>query len=178
MIERLRSVNNQHREVDSVVSRPPHTTIIFQATITPDTIALPHSGLSERETEVLLRAAEGLTNLGIARRLSISDQTVKNHLAAIFRKTKTRSTPAAIRYGFDTGILPGKGTEVYMGKPLSPREKEVIQLVARGKSGKEIAQVLKISRQTVKNRMTKVIEAMGVHDSRGAVALACRTGLV
>ena len=42
-------------------------------------------GLSDREREVLLLLAEGLSNKLIARRLSISEKTVKAHLTSVFR---------------------------------------------------------------------------------------------
>jgi DNA-binding NarL/FixJ family response regulator len=47
--------------------------------------ALPAQELSEREREVLLMVAEGLPNKLIARRLSISEKTVKAHLTSVFR---------------------------------------------------------------------------------------------
>jgi len=43
--------------------------------------------LSERETEVAHRVADGLTNRQIARLLGISEKTVETHLRNIFRKT-------------------------------------------------------------------------------------------
>jgi DNA-binding NarL/FixJ family response regulator len=45
----------------------------------------PADALSEREREVLLMVAEGLPNKLIARRLSISEKTVKAHLTSVFR---------------------------------------------------------------------------------------------
>ena len=48
-------------------------------------IALPAQELSEREREVLLMVAEGLPNKLIARRLEISEKTVKAHLTSVFR---------------------------------------------------------------------------------------------
>jgi DNA-binding NarL/FixJ family response regulator len=47
--------------------------------------ALPAQELSEREREVLLMVAEGLPNKLIARRLEISEKTVKAHLTSVFR---------------------------------------------------------------------------------------------
>ena len=47
--------------------------------------AQPAQELSEREREVLLMVAEGLPNKLIARRLSISEKTVKAHLTSVYR---------------------------------------------------------------------------------------------
>lgn len=55
------------------------------------------SALTEREKEVLSLIATGESNRGIARKLFISEKTVKNHITSIFRKIKvTDRTQAAI----------------------------------------------------------------------------------
>ena len=46
-------------------------------------------GLTQREFEVVLAVAEGLSNREIASRLSIREDTVKHHLSAAFDKTGT-----------------------------------------------------------------------------------------
>ncbi len=57
----------------------------------------PTDALSEREREVLAMVAEGLPNKLIARRLSISEKTVKAHLTSIFRRIDvTDRTQAAL----------------------------------------------------------------------------------
>ena len=57
----------------------------------------PLAGLSAREQEVLLALAEGLPNKLIARRLEISEKTVKSHLTRIFRELEvTDRTQAAL----------------------------------------------------------------------------------
>lgn len=47
--------------------------------------------LTEREYEVLLYVMQGLTNREIAQKLTITYHTVKAHVAAIIRKTKTKN---------------------------------------------------------------------------------------
>jgi DNA-binding NarL/FixJ family response regulator len=57
----------------------------------------PDEALSEREREVLLMVAEGLPNKLIARRLEISEKTVKAHLTSVFRSIGvTDRTQAAL----------------------------------------------------------------------------------
>jgi DNA-binding NarL/FixJ family response regulator len=66
---------------------------ILAARAEPD----PLAGLSEREREVLALLVEGLPNKLIARRLQISDKTVKSHLTRIFRELDvTDRTQAAL----------------------------------------------------------------------------------
>src|SRR5215210_5053968 len=54
-------------------------------------------GLSEREAEVLVLAARGLSNRQIARELHISEATVKRHLANIYQKVGVRARNEAVR---------------------------------------------------------------------------------
>src|SRR5574341_50010 len=62
--------------------------------------------------------------------------------------------------------------------PLSPREMEILQQVTRGLSNKEIAQVLNISHQTVKNHMTSILRKLAVEDRTQAAVYALRRGWV
>ncbi len=60
--------------------------------------------------------------------------------------------------------------------PLSTRELEVMELVARGETNLEIAAELGISDQTVKNHMTSVLHKLGVPNRTRAVTYAVRQG--
>jgi DNA-binding NarL/FixJ family response regulator len=55
-------------------------------------------GLTEREVEILVLIARGLTNPEIARDLCLSNHTVKSHINRIFTKTGSRDRAAAIGY--------------------------------------------------------------------------------
>jgi DNA-binding NarL/FixJ family response regulator len=61
---------------------------------------------------------------------------------------------------------------------LSEREQRVLDLVATGKSNKEIAAALEITEATVKGHMTNVLGKLGVTDRTQAVITALRRGLV
>jgi len=62
--------------------------------------------------------------------------------------------------------------------PLSPREMEILQFIARGYSNKEIAHELGISRQTVKNHMTSILRKLSVNDRTQAALYALRRGWI
>lgn len=62
--------------------------------------------------------------------------------------------------------------------PLSDREMEVLGCVVRGMSNKEIASVLGISHQTVKNHVTAILRKFGVEDRTQAVVYALKRGWV
>jgi len=61
---------------------------------------------------------------------------------------------------------------------LTPRELEVLRLVARGKSNKEIGVVLNISEATVKVHMTHILEKLKVTGRTEAIGVAVSRGLV
>jgi DNA-binding NarL/FixJ family response regulator len=58
--------------------------------------------------------------------------------------------------------------------PLSSREIEILDYIARGNSNKEIAKELKISDQTVKNHITSILKKLSVNDRTAAVVYALR----
>jgi len=61
---------------------------------------------------------------------------------------------------------------------LTPREKEVLQLIAEGKSDKEVADALFISRSTVARHVANIFLKIGVNSRTAATAHAFRQGLV
>jgi DNA-binding NarL/FixJ family response regulator len=65
-----------------------------------------------------------------------------------------------------------------MFAPLSPREMEILQHIAKGQSNKEVAYALGISRQTVKNHMTSILRKLAVNDRTQAALYAVRRGWI
>ena len=63
-------------------------------------------------------------------------------------------------------------------EPLSHREREVLQLVAEGKTTKEIASVLGISVKTVESHRTRIMAKLNIHETAGLVRYAIRQGLI
>lgn len=62
--------------------------------------------------------------------------------------------------------------------PLSPREKEVLEHAAKGRSNREIARAMNISEQTVKNHLTSVMRKLAVNDRTHAVVFALQQGWI
>lgn len=63
-------------------------------------------------------------------------------------------------------------------RALSTREMEILKLITRGLSNKEIAKSLGISRQTVKNHMTSILRKLAVNDRTQAAVYALRRGWI
>jgi DNA-binding NarL/FixJ family response regulator len=70
-----------------------------------DTHDPPSESLTPREVQVLELLAEGLPNKGIAARLSISDQTVKFHVASICGKLGATNRTDAVRRAVRRGLI-------------------------------------------------------------------------
>jgi DNA-binding NarL/FixJ family response regulator len=61
---------------------------------------------------------------------------------------------------------------------LTPRQREILQMIAEGKSTKEIAFVLKVSGKTIETHRGALMERLGIHDVAGLVLYAVRNRLV
>ncbi len=64
------------------------------------------------------------------------------------------------------------------GAPLSPRESEILRLVAQGLTNKEIAARLYLSPFTVRNQVTRILDKLGLSRRAEAAAEAVRMGLL
>jgi two-component system NarL family response regulator len=72
--------------------------------------------------------------------------------------------------------LPGR--QAPLVDDLTPREQEVLTLIAQGRSNKEIARELCISEKTVKNHINNIFSKLHVYDRTQAMLYAIRKGLV
>ncbi len=69
------------------------------------------------------------------------------------------------------------GTESATFTSLSPREREVLQLIAEGKSTREIASVLSLSTKTIETHRQQVMEKLNIHSIAELTKCAIREGL-
>jgi two-component system response regulator NreC len=87
----------------------------------------------------------------------------------------------------DVYISPGVAATVvdaYLGKidieadPLTPRERQILQLVAEGKTTKEIAALLNVSFKTAESHRNRIMKKLNIHNVTGLVHYAIRSGLM
>ncbi len=65
-----------------------------------------------------------------------------------------------------------------MRDPLTPRERQVLQLVAEGKTTKESASFLNISTKTAETHRSRIMGKLNIHEVAGLVRYAIRRGLI
>jgi DNA-binding NarL/FixJ family response regulator len=62
--------------------------------------------------------------------------------------------------------------------PLTPRERQVLQLVAEGKTTRQAAELLNISVKTAETHRNRIMEKLNVHETAGLVRYAIRRGMI
>lgn len=123
-------------------------------------------GLSPREREVALLSAEGNSTAQVASTLQLSSRTVDAHLTrvlAAFGIVSRRQLPSRL-----PATLPRSTVRIPAAR-LTPRQRDLVELVADGLSNDEIAASLGISRKTVEKHLSAVFDAWSVR-SRVSVA--------
>jgi DNA-binding NarL/FixJ family response regulator len=76
------------------------------------------------------------------------------------------------------GKQPPASTEPAPYLSLTPRQREVLQLIAEGNTNKMIAQKLDLSVKTVEAHRAQIMERLDIHDTAGLVRYAVRTGVI
>jgi DNA-binding NarL/FixJ family response regulator len=95
----------------------------------------------------------------------------------------------AIRQAFRGGVYLSPGisrilVDAYVSgrepgdEPLSRRERQVLQLVAEGKTTKEIAQILDVSVKTADSHRGRLMKKLDIHETAGLVRYAIRRGMI
>ena len=87
----------------------------------------------------------------------------------------------AVAYALEPATTVGEPvarTEDEPGDPLSAREREVLQLIAQGRTNREIAESLFVTEHTVKYHVTSLFNRLDVTSRAEAVARAAALGLL
>jgi DNA-binding CsgD family transcriptional regulator len=61
--------------------------------------------------------------------------------------------------------------------PLSPRERQVLQLIAEGKRTREVADLLGVSVKTAESHRTNIMRKLGISQTAGLVRYALQQGI-
>jgi DNA-binding NarL/FixJ family response regulator len=90
---------------------------------------------------------------------------------------KTYLSPSISRPVIDS-YLERVGGPLSPLEQLTPRQREILQLIAEGKNTKDIASDLDISVKTIESHRLQLMERLNIHDIPGLVRYAIRSGLV
>jgi DNA-binding NarL/FixJ family response regulator len=86
--------------------------------------------------------------------------------------------PAAVRALIRDHLDRARAGETIPDDPLSPRESEIVKLIAEGQTSREIAAMLVISEKTVERHRANVLAKLGMRDRVDLTRYAIRRGLV
>ena len=100
----IRAVHAGQTHLDPAVQERLVATVLSRPVAVPGPERKPPDGLTARETEVLTLLASGLSNAEIAKRLYLSNATVKTHINRIFAKSGARDRAQAVRYAYQHGL--------------------------------------------------------------------------
>jgi DNA-binding NarL/FixJ family response regulator len=115
-------------------------------------------------SKVMIRALELVLSGGVYLPTTLLDNGANAPTATLSAISALSAVPAA-----EAGEGPAS--------PLTPRQREVLSLLGKGQSNKEIARQLDLSEGTVKLHVTAILKALGVNNRTGAVIAAQRLGL-
>ncbi len=97
-------------------------------------------------------------------------------IAAVLRG-ETYLSPAVSR-GVVTDYVQRLRSDDVPGAQLTPRQREVLQLVAEGLSSKEVARRLDVAVKTVESHRSQLMKLLDIHEVAGLVRYAVRAGLI
>jgi predicted ATPase/DNA-binding CsgD family transcriptional regulator len=147
-----------------------------------------HDDLTRREREVLNLIRQRMSDVEIAARLGMSPSTVKIHVARVLAKlgvANRRDAAAAVRLydeqAVDAGVraVPTGSSDDVAGRAgLTPREVDVLRQLIDGRTDREIAANLFISRRTASKHVEAILAKLGVRSRGAAVAAATRQRFV
>jgi len=137
-------------------------------------IILTHSKVDHNLFSTLMRGARAY----VSKNTSVKD--LVSTIARVHAGEVVISAPMASRLLEEFALLEKSKETTHEGYSfnLSKREREVLELVAKGTPNKEIASALFISENTVKGHLSRILEKLHVNNRQQAAALAVERGLL
>jgi DNA-binding NarL/FixJ family response regulator len=108
---------------------------------------------------------------------SVADRDLVEAIRAAMRGEKF-VYPGAMTPLIEDVLRRARQDETVHESPLSPREQEVVKLVAEGHTNKEIAEMLVISEKTVERHRANILDKLGMRDRVELTRYAIRHGLI
>jgi DNA-binding NarL/FixJ family response regulator len=137
--------------------------------------------LTAREQQILRLITGGLHNKQIAARIHRSIKTVEKHCQNLHTKLSTHEVAGLTRHALELGLMDNSrnvARRLVGAKQLTPRELEILKLVAQGSGNKWIASELHRSIKTVDHHRENIMKKLGIHDVAGLTWYAFSLGLM
>lgn len=148
-----------------ILTKAPHTKILILSAYSDDNyvervLALGASGylIKQSASQILVTAIREVTKGNI-------------YFSPSIAKRRTQQARKAAMHG----TTPGKAPK---SKSLTPREAEVLQLIAEGRANKQTADELGISIKTVEKHRQNLMEKLNIHDTAGLTRHAIAAGII
>ncbi|MBE0618820.1 MAG: response regulator transcription factor [Proteobacteria bacterium] len=132
--------------------------------------------LSMYSDETLVRQALQFGAAGYLLKRSVSEELLLAVRAAA--RGETYLSPAVSHVAVEALRQGKRPAEGGLLERLSPRERQVLQLVAEGRTNGEIARTLGVSKKTVEKHRASLVVKLGVKDLAGLIRLALKEGLI
>jgi DNA-binding NarL/FixJ family response regulator len=137
------------------------------AEVSPETKVVLFTSFSDREG---IEAALDAGAIGYLLK-DAEPEEIRSAIRAVARGESPLAPKAA------AALLAGRGNRDRREVELTPRERDVLQLIVSGGSNKQVARKLGISEKTVKGHLTKLFQRIGVADRTQAALWAERNGI-
>jgi len=95
----------------------------------------------------------------------------------ILKEFSHQTTPSESVSSFESQSDPA-GANAPQGTPLSPRQHQILALVAQGQTYQEVATIIGISERTVKYHMAEIMDCLHLQNRAQVIAYAARMGMV
>jgi DNA-binding NarL/FixJ family response regulator len=87
-------------------------------------------------------------------------------------------TPAATEVILNKFDPDGEQMPALASESLTPRQREIIQLLSEGKNAEDVAAILKISIKTAETHRANIMKRLGIHNTAELVRYAMRTQII
>lgn len=161
--------------IDRAAGLPPLAAALHAFLAHPAQSGAVFQRLTPRESEVLALLATGMRTAEMALLLGLSPRTVDNHRRRIYAKLGVQCASHAVAAAASAGLLAPPDTAP-QPVPLTPRERQILELADRGLSTKQTARILLVSAKTVENTWRHLYGKLGVHGRAEALAVVHRWG--
>jgi pimeloyl-ACP methyl ester carboxylesterase/DNA-binding CsgD family transcriptional regulator len=177
-LEHLRSWSEQQRAATSAETAVRLLRIGWNVDVTETARRIRSPALViHPERDAVVPIEEGRMLAGLIPNCRFVQLDSENHMPLAGEPAWPRLLAEVRRFLREPGAAPAAGGSALPLADLTPRERDVLECIARGLDNSEIAASLELSEKTVRNHITRVFDKIGVEHRYQAIVLARDAGL-